>query len=211
VLLDCRHQACVLCLVTYALFAACLMATHLAWMAASASGLMGMSWLVPCGVPQAKGMHDVVSDQARATKVGLLAHAHTQTYLRSHQAQCMYTTTAVCQQHTPGCNTAPGSLSSVKDRTLPHKPFTVMSCTHRVAVPPDVQHKAPQQLWVQAARQLACAQRLQAGCQLGVVNQLAAQLVSTVLQVPTRIWGSERYFSCVLVWPGSNPASALHP
>lgn len=50
-LLACRLQACVLCHATHALFAACLMATHLAWMAASASGVMGMSWLVPWGVP----------------------------------------------------------------------------------------------------------------------------------------------------------------
>jgi hypothetical protein len=35
--------------ITYALLAVCRSETHLAWMAASASGLMGISLLVPCG------------------------------------------------------------------------------------------------------------------------------------------------------------------
>ena len=47
---------------THALFAACLMVTHLVWMAASASGLMGISWLVPC---RGKG------DEGRGVWVGL--------------------------------------------------------------------------------------------------------------------------------------------
>jgi hypothetical protein len=56
------------------------------------------------------------------------------------------------------------------------------SATYRVAVAPHVQHKAPQQLWVQAACQLTLPQRLQAGGQLGVVHHLAAQQVTLSLQ-----------------------------
>jgi hypothetical protein len=55
--------------------------------------------------------------------------------------------------------------------------------TYRVAVAPHVQHKASQQLWVQATCQLTLPQRLEAGGQLGVVHHLAAQSVTTILRI----------------------------